>query len=103
MADKISSYVRSGIDISNARNRQVNKSPGPDDTQTRNRPEPARDGVDFSDTVTNLQRIERQLKDTSEVDSARVAEVRARLDAGEFEVDADRVAEKLARLEQDLS
>ena len=38
-----------------------------------------------------------------EVDAERVAEVRARIDSGEYEVDAQRVASKLARLEQDLS
>jgi len=103
MADKISAYGRSGVDISSARNRQVSKTPTAEDTQTRNRPQQAGDAVDFSDTVTNLQRIEGQLKQAPEVDAERVAEVRARIDAGDYQVDARRVADKLARLEQDLS
>ena len=103
MADKISAYGRAGLDISSARNRQVSKTPDAEKTQARDRPQQAGDAVDFSDTVTNLQRIEGQLKQTSEVDAERVAEVRARIDAGEYEVDAQSVASKLARLEQDLS
>ena len=78
MADKISAYGRAGLDISSARNRQVSKTPAAEDTQARTRPQQAGDAVDFSDTVTNLQRIEGQLRETSEVDAARVAEVRAR-------------------------
>lgn len=103
MADKISAYGRAGLDISSARNRQVSKPSAAEDTQARKRPEQAGDAVDFSDTVSNLQRIEGQLKQTPEVDAERVAELRSRIDSGEYEVDAQSVASKLARLEQDLS
>jgi negative regulator of flagellin synthesis FlgM len=81
----------------------VSKTPAAEETQARNRPQQAGDAVDFSDTVTNLQRIEVQLKQTPEVDAERVADVRARIESGEYEVDAQSVASKLARLEQDLS
>lgn len=103
MADKISSYGRAGLDINSARNRQVSKTEDAEQTQARNRPQQAGDAVDFSDTVTNLQRIESQLKQAPEVDAERVAEVRARIESGDYQVDAQRVADKLARLEQDLS
>jgi len=103
MADKIGAYGRSGVDISSARNRQLSKTPTAEDTQAQKRPQQAGDAVDFSDTVSNLKRIESQLKQTPEVDAERVAEVRARVESGEYEVDAKSVASKLARLEQDLS
>jgi negative regulator of flagellin synthesis FlgM len=81
----------------------VSKTEDAEQTQARNRPQQAGDVVDFSDTVSNLQRIEGQLKQAPEVDAERVAEVRARIESGEYEVDARSVASKLARLEQDLS
>lgn len=103
MADKISTYARSGLDINPSRNnRRVEKDDPANETVRQQRPEPAQDSVKLSGQVDNLREMETRLKDLPDVDRDRVDSLRARVDAGEYEINAERLARKLVRLEQDL-
>lgn len=103
MTDKIGGYGRPGVDVNQAKARQVEKPERSGETGAKARSESARDAVSITDTAANLKRIEASLAQQPEVDRARVDAVRERVESGNYKVDADKVAQKLLRLEQDLS
>ena len=61
-------------------------------------------GVDVQITgaARGLAAIEQALRDLPAIDEARVAAVRARLDAGSYRVDPQKIADRLLSLEHDL-
>jgi flagellar biosynthesis anti-sigma factor FlgM len=102
MGKKIVAYGRPEADVRNARKRQASKQSSAEASEPRNLPLPAPAAVDLPD-LAKLRRIAGRLRQTFDIDAERVAEVRARIEAGEYQIDARRVADKLARLERDLS
>lgn len=102
MADKISNYARSGVDINPSRNRKVDQTDPANATGKQQRPEIARDSVQLSGQADNLRGAEARLKDLPDVDSERVERLRAKVESGDYEINAERLARKLVRLEQDL-
>lgn len=102
MADKISTYGRAGLDISQARSREVNRADRAADAEGGRKPDAGRDAVDFSSTATMLKGVEVRLQGQPEVDEARVNELRQKIESGNYELSPERLAAKLLRLEQDL-
>lgn len=62
----------------------------------------ASSNVVLTDAAQKLQQAEKQLKSAPEIDEARVAEIKAAIDNGQYEVDPESVAAKLADLEAQL-
>lgn len=69
-----------------------------------NRARPAEDSarVEVTDAALRMKRLEEKVLSMSDVDEARVNEIREKLRSGEFEIDNSSVAEKLLRFEKDL-
>jgi negative regulator of flagellin synthesis FlgM len=102
MAEKIDGYGRAGLEVSSSRLRNASRADrqkSPDAAPTASA---ARDAVEFTNTATNLKRIEAALASTPDVDQARVDAIRQRIESGQYAVDPARVAWKLLRMEQDL-
>ena len=57
------------------------------------------DNVSLSQEAQTLARIEADLKTQPEVDQARVEEVRARIESGNYQIDNDKLAQKMLDLE----
>ncbi len=60
------------------------------------------DTVQLTSGSKLLERLEKSLASLPDVDSARVAEVKAAIENGEFEIDADAIADAMIRFEQML-
>lgn len=60
-------------------------------------------GADQSQLSERLQAVREAIDSAPEVDSARVAEIRARIAGGEYPLDADRVASRFIEFERLLS
>ncbi len=102
MADRINGYGHTGLDISQARQRPVGKADVAGGARDGQAPARGDDAVDFSSTATQLKAIEVRLREQPEVDSARVAELRQRIESGHYHVSPERLAERLLKLEQEL-
>ena len=61
------------------------------------------DTVELTQGAKLLERIEKTLAEVPEVDSARIAAVRADIASGNYEINADKIAEALMRTELELS
>lgn len=55
--------------------------------------------VSFSSSAQNLSKIEAELKALPEVNQARVDEIKARIDRGEYQPDSANLAQKMLNLE----
>lgn len=62
----------------------------------------ATDTVELTQSAREMQALETALGSVSEVDQARVDEVRARLESGSYEVSASRTADKMIALDRAL-
>ncbi|RVU30235.1 MULTISPECIES: flagellar biosynthesis anti-sigma factor FlgM [Neptunomonas] len=62
-----------------------------------------RDTVQLSDTAKALKSIDAKLSNTPEVNSEKVARIKAAIEDGSYNVDAQRVAEKILSFESQLS
>ncbi len=60
------------------------------------------ESVSFSNKAQSFQQIEAGLKDLPEVDSDKVAKIRAALESGSYEISAERVAQKMLNMEKDI-
>ncbi|MBU2097653.1 MAG: flagellar biosynthesis anti-sigma factor FlgM [Gammaproteobacteria bacterium] len=60
------------------------------------------DAVSISTQAVDLQALETSIRQLPEVDSARVAELRDKINAGQYNVDSQRVADKILAFEQKL-
>ena len=58
------------------------------------------DTVELTSGAKLLERLEKTLASLPDVDSVRVAEVKAAIENGEYEIDADAIAAALIRLER---
>lgn len=63
---------------------------------------PTNDTVELTSGAKLLERLERTLEALPSVDSARVAEVKAAIENGEYQIDTDAIAEAMIRLERTL-
>lgn len=60
------------------------------------------DTVELTSSAKLLERLEKTLADLPEVDSRRVAEVKAAIENGDYQIDADAIADAMLRFEQAL-
>ena len=60
----------------------------------------ASDTVELTSGAQLLERLEKSLAGLPDVDSARVAEVKAAIENGEYRIDADAIADAMIRLER---
>ena len=58
------------------------------------------DTVELTSGAKLLERLEKSLAALPDVDSARVAEVKAAIENGEYQIDADAIASAMIRLEK---
>ena len=61
---------------------------------------PTNDTVELTSGAKLLERLEKSLASLPDVDSARVAEVKAAIENGEYQIDADAIAEAMIRFER---
>jgi negative regulator of flagellin synthesis FlgM len=102
MADKISGYGRGGIDVGSTRARGVDRVEREASTTGADRARTTGDAVQITDTAAKLKVIEARLAEVPDVDQARVAAIRERIESGNYQPDPARIAQKLLRMEQDL-
>ncbi len=62
----------------------------------------AADTVELTSRARLLERLEKSLADQPAVDVARVAEVKAAIESGDYEINADAIADAMIRFEQSL-
>lgn len=112
MADKISGYGRSGVDLTSAkargsaRNEKAAESDKAEASQRAASGSAASSGasqVQLTDTATNLKQVEASIARLPDVDRARVDAVRQRIESGAYEVNAGRLADRLLAFERDLA
>lgn len=60
------------------------------------------DTVQLTDSAKLLERLEKSLASLPDVDSNRVAEVKAAIENGEYSIDADAIADAMILFEQSL-
>ncbi|MEO1244373.1 MAG: flagellar biosynthesis anti-sigma factor FlgM [Pseudomonadota bacterium] len=58
------------------------------------------DTVELTSGARLLERLEKTLADLPAIDNARVSEVKAAIESGDYEVDADAVADAMIRFER---
>lgn len=63
---------------------------------------PRNDTVELTSGAKLLERLEKSLASLPDVDSARVAEIKAAIENGNYEIDADAIASAMIRLERSL-
>jgi negative regulator of flagellin synthesis FlgM len=61
------------------------------------------DTVELSDTARALKAADAQIANTPDVDSDKVARIKAAIDDGSYSIDAERVAEKMINFESMMS
>jgi negative regulator of flagellin synthesis FlgM len=103
MADKISGYGRAGLDVGTTRARAVGRASPDSSAEATGRTRAADDSVDFTNTAVRLKAIETRLADVPDVDQARVAALRERIESGNYRPDAERIAQKLMSMERELA
>lgn len=64
---------------------------------------PAEDALSPTRTLEAIESLSTSLAKSEPVDQERIAEIRARIDSGNYRVDSERVARKFLELEQLLS
>lgn len=106
MADKISGYVRSGLDIRPAKAGGAPRGQAAGQTEAGAAGKPAAsaggDRFQLTGPASVLRQAEARLAAIPDVDAARVESVRQRLAAGDYSIDAERVATKLLGFEREL-
>lgn len=103
MAEKIDGYGRGGLEVSPSKLRSATRADRQGKAEATPAAEVPRDAVEFTNTATNLKRIEASLAHVPDVDQARVEAIRQRIETGQYTVDSARVAQKLLLMEQDLT
>lgn len=63
---------------------------------------PGNEQVNISDTAKRLQELERSLAQGSEIDHAKVAEIKQALADGTYQVDGKQIADKLLDIDKSL-
>ena len=87
MTDKIISQGGNNLDITQSRARAVDATQKGKEAESEKRTDAPRDGVELTNTATNLKRIEARLSEIPEVDRSRVDEIRQRLQSDSYEID----------------
>lgn len=60
------------------------------------------DTVELTSSAKLLERLEKTLATMPEIDSARVAAVKAQIENGEYQIDAGKIAEALLRTDKEI-
>ena len=105
MADKISGLGKPGTDSRLSRTLQSegtgqHQQVKPESAQSGSGP--VADQVELTEAATRLKVIEARLGELDGIDHQRVAELRQKIEAGEYEIDSKQLAESLLALESKL-
>ncbi|WP_158583957.1 flagellar biosynthesis anti-sigma factor FlgM [Salinibius halmophilus] len=60
------------------------------------------DRVELSSQVRSLKQLEESVKNLPEVDSEKVASIKAAIESGDYQIDYDRLASAISKFESDL-
>lgn len=82
---------RETAESNRARSNDSNTEPRQSEANTQARGE----NVSLSDAAKQLAQLESSIKDLPEVDASRVAQIKAKLDSGEYQVNAQNMAQKM--------
>jgi len=81
--------------------RKVSRDSGSTGSPTKG-PASTNDVVELTSSGQLLERLEKSLASLPAIDSARVAEIKAAIEKGQYQIDADAIAEAMIRFEQSL-
>jgi negative regulator of flagellin synthesis FlgM len=87
--------------VSTTRGGTTERQAGPTANVTQNQSS-SEDKVSLTDAATQLQSLQQNIAALSEVDSARVAELRSAIENGEYLVDAQKLAQNMIKFEGQL-
>jgi negative regulator of flagellin synthesis FlgM len=105
MADKIGGLGKPGTDSRLPRARSSEEAGKKDQTRSASAltgTGQSSDEVQLTEAATRLKMIESKLSELDGIDHQRVAELRQRIEAGEYEIDSGKLAESLLALESKL-
>jgi negative regulator of flagellin synthesis FlgM len=104
MADKINGLGRGGLDVTQARGKGSARAERADRTGGRGEAERARSSgnVRLTEAANSLKQAEAALRNSPDVDRARVERVRQQVETGAYQVNAGRLADRLLAFERDL-
>ncbi len=88
------------VDEATSGNKVARDSAAPDAIKVG--PGNAADTVELTSSARLLERLEKTLAELPGIDSARVAEVKAAIESGDYEIDADAIADAMIRFERSL-
>jgi negative regulator of flagellin synthesis FlgM len=109
MADKITSYGSTGVDLTSTRSRgpvRNERAADGDKAEAGSRTTDSSSTssqVRLTDSAANLQQIETRIADLPDVDRTRVDTLRRRVESGAYQVNAGRLADRLLAFERDLA
>ena len=102
MAEKITGFNKPTTDPRLSRSRAADETDKSGQLKLKSGQQASTDQVELTGAATRLQNIEARLRELDAIDHQRVAELRQRIDAGEYAIDADKIAESLLELESKL-
>lgn len=102
MTEKISGFSKTGADTRLTRTRSGDETGKSQRLSQDTSSAPAGDQVELTGAATRLKNLEAALKGMDDVDSHRIAELRQRIEAGEYEVNPEKIAESILELERKL-
>ena len=88
------------VDEATGGNKLARESGAPDVAKVG--PGKAADTVELTSSARLLERLEKSLAELPAIDSARVAEVKAAIERGDYEIDSDAIADAMIRFERSL-
>ncbi len=88
------------LDESSA-SRKVGGEPGVRDSAGKS-PQSTGDTVQLTDSARLLERLEKTLASLPDVDAARVSEIKAAIQNGDYEIDAGAIADAMMRFDRSL-
>lgn len=88
--------------VNTARGGSTERQAGPTATAAQINTPASNDKISLTDAATQLQSLQQNIAALSEVDSARVAELRVAIENGEYLVDAQKLAQNMIKFEGQL-
>lgn len=88
---------------SQAPNRATGASSGTSPTSSNSAPSVSGDTVTFTDTVTEMLKLEKNLANIPDVDNARVSAIKLSIAEGNYQVNPDKIVDGLLDIEKTFS
>jgi negative regulator of flagellin synthesis FlgM len=102
MADKISGYGRNNLEVGGTRGKAAARQAGEQARAKQSSSDAAPAAVRLTDTAVTLKQVEARLAAQPDVDAARVAAVRQRVESGNYQINSGRLADRILAFERDL-